>query len=186
MSGDAWLVETYFEWLRQEAFSTDLERKEYNGVLRVLHDVPFYFTIWLDENRAGDALSYRQNDFLGFQLDLDSLDQHWLEQWAQATPSVFEVLLGMARRWNYYFEGEIPYYFGHMFINMGLDRFPGQRLSMASEHIVRAKLDEWMSRQFHPDGVGSPFPLKTFPLDTDMTKVDIWSQMNAYSLEHFQ
>ena len=185
MNQDNWIVEIYYDWLKSECFTDPGERRVYDGVLRVLHDIPFYWTIWMDENRAGDALSYRQNDFLGGQRDLDSLDQHWLNLWAQATPSVLEVLLGMARRWSYYFEGQVAYYFGHMFLNLGLDKHPGKVLSTASADRVRQKVDNWMSRQFAKNGEGSPFPLKALPV-VDMTKMDIWAQMNAYSAEHFQ
>ena len=184
---DVWLTETYFNWLSFDCFSVANERRQYNGVLRVLHDIPFYWTIWSDENRASDALTYRKSDFLGFQPDLDRLDQKWLNQWAIATPSVLEVLLGMCRRWALYFEGPVPLYFGHMFLNLGLDRFPGRSLPQRSQEVIRIKMDDWMSRQFHEDGRGSPFPLSGSALDLiDMRQLDIWSQMNAYSSEHFQ
>lgn len=186
MSSDVWLTELYFDWLRQDCFSHMNERKIYEGVLRELHDIPFYWTIWSDENRAGDALAFRQSDFLGFQSDLDSLDQVWLGQWATSTPSVLEVLLGMCRRWALYFEGSVAYYFGHMFRNLGLDRYPGRKLNSQSKESIRNIVDDWMSRQFQPNGVGSPFPV-IHALDVlDMRKVDIWGQMNAYSAEHFQ
>lgn len=186
MSQETWLAETYFDWLRSDAFSEVSERREYEGVLRVLHDIPFYWTMWSDDNRAGDALSYRQADFLSTQDGLDSLDQHWLHQWANATPSVLEVLLGIARRWNLYFEESVPYYFAHLFMNMRFDHFPGRHIVPIAQESVRAKCDEWLSRQFNPNGDGSPFPIR-YALDViDMRQVDIWGQMNAYSAEHFQ
>lgn len=196
MSADPWLVETYFDWLRSEAFTSRVNRREYEGVLRTLHDIPFFWTIWQDENRAGDAMSFRQHDFLGYQLDLDSLDQVWLGVWATATPSVLEVMLACARRWSYYFQGDIQYYFGHMFRNMEFDRYPGRVLSSASQEAVRARTMVWLSRQFEPNGQGSPFPLQhiheAVNLETresvrfDPRTADIWTQMNAYSAEHFQ
>lgn len=186
MSGDVWLEETYFDWLRSDCFSEISERREYEGLLRVLHDIPFYWTIWSDENRAGDAISFRQNDFLGFQRDLDALDQVWLNQWAQAAPSILEVLLGIARRWHNYFEGSIPFYFGHMFLNFGFDRFPGRALVSSSEDQVRVKCDDWMQHQLPSNGQGGPFPLRDGYFTLDMNRVDILMQMNAYSLEHFQ
>ena len=183
MTRDVWLEESYFDWLRSDCFSEPSERREYEGILRVLHEIPFYYTVWSDENRAGDAMTYRQSDFLSTQRDLDTLDQKWLHDWALAAPSVLEVLLGIARRWNSYFEGPIPYYFGHMFTNMGFDRFPGRLLSATSASAVRVKLDDWMSRQFPANGQGTPFPIHH---DFDLRTVDIWGQMNAYSAEHFQ
>lgn len=188
MSADPWLTETYFDWLRSESFSSRVNRREYEGCLRTLHDIPFFWTNWLDENRAGDALSFRQNDFLGFQLDLDTLDQVWLGVWATAAPSVLEVMLGCARRWSFYFEGAVPYYFGHMFRNMEFDRYPGRVLSSGSVEGVRERSMVWMNRQFSPDGKGSPFPI-TNPINVqafDLTQLDIWGQMNVYSSEHFQ
>jgi len=188
MSRDVWLEEAYFDWLKSDAFSNRVNRREYEGVLRVMHDIPFYWTIWSDSNRAGDALSFRQSDFLGFQGDLEGLDQVWLGNWATAAPSTLEVLLGMARRWNAYFQGSMPYYFGHFFRNLELDRYSGRVLTGASQEAVRQRLDNWMSRQFQPNGQGSPFPITNLrALDiVDMRKLEIWSQMNAYSAEHFQ
>lgn len=197
MSSDPWLTEMYFDWLRSEAFSSRVNRREYEGVLRQLHDIPFIWYIWTDENRAGDALSFRQHDFLGFQQDLESLDQKWLNVWASAQPSVLEVLLGCARRWHLYFEGNVQYYFGHMFRNMEYDRYPGRVLGQSSINHVRDRTQTWMNRQFEPDGKGSPWPLQQVHMHTnlengvvttslDMRQIDIWGQMNAYSAEHFQ
>lgn len=193
MTSDTWLTETYFAWLADDCFSDRNERKEYEGVLRVLHDIPFYWTIWSDENRAGDALSYRQNDFLGFQQDLDRMDQHWLHNWGSASPTVLEVLLGMARRWTLYFEAPVPYYFQHFFKNMGFDRYPGKMLTSQGQQNIRIAVDDWMARQFEPNGKGSPLPLpdnvsfvNENQAQVDMRQVDIWTQMNAYSLYHFQ
>ena len=92
----------------------------------------------------------------------------------------------MARRWSFYFEGSIPFYFAHMFLNMGFDRFPGRVLRPEACSIIRNKCDEWMSRQFQATGDGSPFPVKHAFQVVDMREVDIWGQMNAYSAEHFQ
>jgi hypothetical protein len=188
MTPDPWLTETYFQWLCSESFSLATERREYEGVLRTLHDIPFYWTIWSDENRAGDAMSFRQYEFLSFQTGLDELDQFWLANWATATPSVLEVLLGIARRWTYYYEGNIQYYFGHLFQNMEFNRYPGRVISTATREAIRSLVDNWMARQFYPNGQGSPFPvdnMRAFDI-LDMRKIDIWGQMNAYSAEHFQ
>lgn len=188
MTADAWLTETFFEWLRSEAFADTTERRVYEGCLRTLHDIPFYWTHWSDENRAGDALVFRQSEFLGFQRDLDRLDQQWLEAWATAAPSVLEVLLGIARRWTFYYEGAVQFYFWHLFRNMEFDRYPGKIISSANQEQIRQRADDWMARQFQPNGHGSPFPVNNqvaFDI-LDMREIEIWGQMNAYSAEHFQ
>lgn len=183
---DVWLTETYFDWLRSDCFSDPRERNHYDGCLRLLHEIPFYYTIWSDENRAGDALAFRQSDFLGYQQDLDGMDQVWLESWAQAAPSVLEVLLGVCRRWNMYFEEPISFYFAHVFHNLALDRYPGRTLSHRAKNEIRERVDNWMARQFSPTGEGSPFPIHQAHVIADMRTLDIWAQMNAYSAEHFQ
>lgn len=186
MSADVWLEEAYFDWLKRDAFEDEMNAKRFEGVLRELHDIPFYWTIWSDENRAGDALSFRQYEFLVEQPDLDRVDQFWLGQWATAAPSALEVLLAIARRWHYYFEDSVPYYFGHLFNNLELNKFPGKRLSTDTLEHIRSIIDDWLSRQFRADGLGSPFPVHHALDVLDMRKVDIWGQMNAYSAEHFQ
>lgn len=190
MTPDEWLIETYFEWLVADAFESRTDLGTYSGVLKALHDIPFYWTLWSDENRAGDALAFRQFDFLEELTDPRNslVDQHWLENWATATPSVLEVLMGIARRWNMYFDGRVSYYFEHLWKNMGFDRYPGSQLNGSGLDMIRLKVDNWMSRQFQPNGIGSPFPVNdqiVFDI-MDMRQVDIWGQMNAYSAEHFQ
>lgn len=188
MTADPLLVEMYFDWLRTEAFTAQVNRRNYEGVLRTLHDIPFYWTIWSDENRAGDALTYRQYSFLGVQNDLEQLDPKWLHDWAQQSPSVLEVLLGCARRYSDFFGHHVPYYFGHLFRNLELDRLPGRALTGEQQMIVRNKVDVWMSHQYDENGQGSPFPIRSHVMlgIPDMRTLDIWRQMNAYSAEHFQ
>lgn len=185
---DSVLTETYFTWLASEAFNIASERREYEGVLRELHDIPFYWTIVSDDNRAGDAMSFRQYEFLHFYEGTEDMDQVALGQWATASPSVLEILLAMARRWHYFFEGDVSFYFGHLFRNMEFYRYPGRHLTGGTRAEVRRRVDIWLSRQFQPDGAGSPLPLSAalFHGLPDMRTVDIWSHMNAYSAEHFQ
>lgn len=182
------LAETYFGWLRADCFSSAVQRRENEGALRVLHDIPFYWTLWSDENRVGDALSFRQFDFMGEIPENHNIDPHWLHDWSESAPSALEVLLAIARRWHLYFEGPIPFYFQHMWRNMEFDRYPGRALSVEDQEAIRIKVDCWMSRQFEPNGKGSPFPINDqVVLDIiDMRTLDIWQQMNAYSAEHFQ
>lgn len=183
---DTVLVETYFDWLESEAFNTKTDRTRYRGVMRALHDIPFYWTVVSDDNRAGDAVTFRQYEFLQFQDGLEDMDQVVLGQWATAAPSVLEVLLGIARRWAFFFEGEVWVFFWHLFANMGFNRFPGQRLTGGTKELIRNKCDIWMSRQFNANGYGSPFHIHQTFDRFDMREVDIWGQMNAYSAEHFQ
>lgn len=182
------LSETYFAWLGLEAFSNDSLRDRYEGVLRTLHDIPFYWTLWGDENRAGDAITYRQYEFLSPNERLfgNSITQEWLE----ATPSILEVFLGIAHRWNAYFEGSPESYFWIMFCNMQFDKYSGKTLASTTQNRIRERVDNWLARQFTFNGLGSPFPVEASVISGSalkpMNEMEIWEQMNVYSAVHFQ
>lgn len=185
---DHFITETYFNWLKSETFITASEQRHFEGVLRVLHDIPFTWLLQSDDNRAGDARSFRQADFLDCLELSNDTDMVKLGQWATAAPSVLEVLLACARRWAYYFGGpSVPYYFNIMFTNMGFRTLPGRHLNMDDQHLVREAVDTWLMRRFLPSGLGSPWPLNQLPHAVlDQRSTDMWGQMNAYSAEHFQ
>lgn len=179
---DSWLTEEYFRFLKQETFLLPAHQKDYEPVLRCLHDIPFYWLIHSDDNRVGDALAYRQSEFLD-NVDTRQMDKVALGQWAMSSPSVLEVMLGMAHRWCFYFGGpSVAYYFTRMFNNMGFGAFHGR--TVEDQHQLRWLVDRWLSRTFDENGVGSPFPLNA--PHSDQRQVDMWAQMNAYSAEHFQ
>jgi hypothetical protein len=158
----------------------------YQGVLRVLFEIPFYSTFPLDDNRTGDAQVYRE--YARYEVDTGkhAIPKEWLDAWEQSTPSVLEVLIGIAERWSQSFEQPIPYYFNHLFRNMGFHQYRGGSLRPSEEEAVRWTVDNWLNRQIERNGDGSPFPIKWTRDSVDMRTLDIWRQMNAYSHQHFQ
>ena len=174
----------YFGWLMDQAFASITEKEMYEGVCRVLYDIPYYWIMVLDENRAEDASGYRR--FERHQLDQEkhNVDAWWLDQWENAAPSVFEVLVGIAERWSSYFDHHTTSYFfsRHLFRNMGFHQFRGGLRATEAES-VRLLIDNWLSRQIETNGDGSPFPLNHN--DVDMRTIDIWGQMNAYAGQNF-
>lgn len=185
---DHFITETYFNWLKSETFNLMSEQRNFEGALRVLHDIPFTWLIHADDNRSGDALAFRQSEFLDrLELPRDT-NLVALGQWATAAPSVLEVLLGCARRWSFYFDDHnTPYFFRIMFYNMGLQQFPGRAINPIQQEVIREVVDIWLNRQFQANGQGSPWPLNVWRrTDADQRNVDVWAQMNAYSAQHFQ
>jgi hypothetical protein len=181
---DTWLTEEYFRFLKSETFLIPSHQAQAEQVLRVLHDIPFVWLIHSDDNRAGDALAYRQSEFLD-SVDTRGMDQMALGRWAMGSPSVLEVLLGMSHRWCFFFGGpSVAYYFEKMFTNMGFATYCGHLLTGREQGMIRHQVDRWLMRQFEENGVGSPFPLRA--PHVDQRNVDMWAQMNAYSAEHFQ
>ena len=182
---DHYIADQYFRQLVTDAFLLSTDRRIYLAVLRELHSVPFSWLLVSDDNRTGDAVTFRQYEFLD-QLKLPKdIDPTQFGNWATSAPSVLEVLLGCARRWHFYYGGpSVSHYFGHMFRNLGLNNFPGPVLDPGQKDYIRETLDIWLGRTFEPNGVGSPWPISGTP--EDQRRIDMWGQMNAYSVEHFQ
>lgn len=178
-------VDRYFGWLMEMAFASTTEREMYTGVCRLLYDIPFTWENELDENRAEDASGYRRYERHQVDQEKHNIEARWLDQWERSTPSVLEVLIGIAERWAVYFDSQLPsYYFSrHLFRNMGFHQFRGD-LRVSEKEAVLWLVYVWLSRRIEPNGVGSPFPVNQ--PNVDMRTIDIWSQMNAYSFENFQ
>lgn len=174
----------YYSGLVQQAFATKQRQAMYEGVLRVLYDIPFYSTFPLDENRAGDASVYRQYERYMQDKKAHGIPSEWLDAWENATPSVLEVLIAISERWSQTFLQPVPFYFNHLFRNLGCHNFRGANLRPSEVEAIRWTVDNWLNRQIERNGDGSPFPVKS--KDVDMRMLDIWKQMNAYSYENFQ
>lgn len=185
MSAAQELDALYLAWIEMELLSPS-DRDNYHGLLSHLHDIPFYWTLWSDENRAGDAHDIRSNEFLSFvhYRIKDRIGEIWLGQWATATPSVLEVLLAISRRWSFYFEKPASFFFAVMLNNLNYQQFIGKVLTEPLKDIVRRDMDNWMNHRFPPNGAGTPFPINA--VLANQSALDIWGQMNSYSLEHFQ
>jgi hypothetical protein len=157
----------------------------YGGVLRVLFDIPFYWTIVRDDDRAGDASVYRRYEAWQLESEPNTVNPEWLANWVQSTPSVLEVLVGIAERWSQFFEKPVPYYFNHLYRNMGFHMYRGAHLRPSEEEAVRWTVDNWLNRRIEYNGEGSPFPIRANRGTIDMRLIPIWEQMNAYSRQHF-
>src|SRR5215471_2129112 len=116
MSMEVFVVE-YVQWLLDQAFRTKAEQRTYCGVTNLLLDIPFYWSIELDGDRAGDAAAYRvyHRHVMEQANRTRAINTQWLDLWEQATPSVFEVMLGISERWSFFYEKPMSYYFMHLF-----------------------------------------------------------------------
>lgn len=181
-------ISGYFKWVIGQAFAKEQSQYRYNGALVMLFNIPFYWLITSDANRAGDASVFRHYERAQLERHKHSIDSAWLDAWANANPSVLEVLVGIAERWHQFYEFEPPYFFTHLFRNLGLHVYQGPNLRVSQDEQIAKIVDRWLSRQFKPNGEGSPFPLKDnkFRNHPDMRLLDIWGQMNAYALENFE
>lgn len=49
----------YFQWICRSVCGRYFRKRDYQLLLRHLHDVPFHYTIGMDGNRAADGVNLR-------------------------------------------------------------------------------------------------------------------------------
>lgn len=141
-----------------------------------LHSIDFEYSIVNDINRIKDGLMLRER-----YMEEAKVDGDW--SWPC---SVFEVLIGLARRFSEEVLGDdspgeelLNKWFWQMIKNLGLMKFARGNYDKGECCII---ISRWISRRFEADGSGSPFPLR-HP-EEDQRKVEIWQQICSYLAEN--
>ena len=177
------LEDLLFDTLVLEAYQKDFYVLHNRALAKILHSIPFYWTDISDSNRAGDANSYRAWDFATIHNIHYVTPQDLI--WVDSAPSVFEVLMGMARRLTFMFSDFPHVYYQEMVRNLFEGRTFGAYISPVEETEIRVVVDRWLARQFESNGRGSPFPINQLDIQ-DQRTISLWDQMHAYSWEHYQ
>ena len=170
----------YFEWLCFQVGIYDGWHPDKEDLLWQLHSIDFRFSIPTDINRVSDAkrLRYRYSDS-------QRRGAAEVEDMGAWPVSVLEILVALADRFAEDVMGDDPdrdifkKLFWQMLTNLGIMRFKGTRLDKGRICTI---IEIWISRDFEPDGGGSPFPLKNPP--ADQRRVEIWNQICHYIDEH--
>lgn len=170
------LDEQYLTWLYSKIGSTRTtdSHRTYWKLCRQLYTKEFVWIIPNDDNRVEDGRDLRY-EFLE-ENNLLHVDPDWMGLGC----SMFELLLGLARRLAFEAEGEPRVWFWHLITNLGLD-YVDDGFNKKSNREIDEKLDRLIWRTYEPDGSGGLFPL-THPRE-DQRRVEIWYQMCAYILE---
>lgn len=169
----------YFENLLNEILDSKHHIVDYSMMLRTMFDIPFVWVLEMDENRAEDGQTLRNDICRDNDLQYDFIINRKI--------SVLEVLIALAKRMESDILGdpmsEIDNSSAHFWLmikNLGLEKCSNGNFS---EAILRDKIEKWMLRDIGKDGSGSIFPLKR--PKNDQRKVEIWSQMQAYIMENY-
>ena len=168
-------ISEYFEWLVDKAGGWDQR-----SLLSILHSIPFEWDVCNDSNREDDG-AY----------------QRWIfhEETGQDIPgdysrgsgcSVLEMLVGLADSMHELMygpqEGSCPQLWFQTFIyNMRLGYLNDERFEMLpeeSEREARRIIRRFLKREYSYDGRGGIFPMPGS--STDVRKMELWYQMNAY------
>lgn len=176
MSKSNEIKQNYWIWLRGLVGANDPEskRSQYFMLLFKLHEMDFYWTIPLDENRAKDGVDLRDAYFEATGKDVRDI---------LGPCTLLEMMVALARRYDGQVgdinSSNVPDIFWGMLKRLKLDK-------MDDEHFDEIKVADilmnFMDREYDFDGKGGLFPLKK--PNADQRKVEIWYQMQAYRIEN--
>lgn len=160
----------YFEWL----LSLIPGSSSIRGICNELFNMTFTYDDYhgTDGNRADDGLSLRSLYFN------ETRSVTYMED---CKCTVLEMLIALSLRIERDIMGEPgddhpEKWFFEMLDNLGV-------FNLTSPKFVGRIVEEWMNRDFDPNGYGSIFPLKYYP--GDQRDLLIWDQMSFYLNENY-
>lgn len=171
--------EEYFQWLCGLVQADDPDHS-YWGLMDILFNTEFIWSVDNDDNRAGDGLELR--------VEFEDLTG---EEACKDEPcSVLEMLIGLADRMDFALsnpgdrQSSLVVWFWEMLENLGLASFEDEDFfGRRAPNRIHFILDRWLNRRYGYSGEGGLFPLRE-PYK-DQRKTEIWYQMQAYLLENF-
>ena len=171
MTDDLW--RSYEDWLLN---LIHVSTRGYLKLFDQLHDKQYTYVIPMDENRASDGISLREDFYREMRLEEAVFDH-------RDDCSVLEMLVALSIRIDSEYTGdplnERPDgVFWELLCNMDLDQFPD---SNYDHYLVNDILDQWLNREFAYNGDGSPFPICRPRKDQRYS--ELWSQMMEYLSE---
>lgn len=165
----------YFEWLCQQVTPRRSSRN-YDELFHLLWETPFIAFVPNDDNRVGDAVELIVEFFHYKGADVE------MEHYAGERCSVLELIISLSRRLAFQAGGEQEEWAWRLIENLGLDHLSGQ-ITRNNLRKAQRVLDDFVWRNYEPNGVGGLFPLKN-PPDIDQREVEIWYQMHEYIAEN--
>lgn len=164
-----------YDRLCESRFPNDIS---YKKLLRYLHDIPFEYSLEMDENRADDGIRLRRRFalYLGWEKDLRIVTDA-----LHGPCSVLEMMAALAIRCEEDIMDDpqigdrTGQWFWGMIRNLGIgsmsdDRFDEQRVSDAVTRLL--------NRDYESNGEGGLFTVRHHP--QDLRDVEIWRQMLWY------
>lgn len=179
------LEETYFKWLYGQFgnLHESMPHRSYFRLCGALHRIPFEVHVEMDRNRVGDAVALRGAcmDELGRGYDPETLVWYSGEE----GPSVFEVLVGIARRCEFLTSEPVAEWMYMFFIWLRMNEFhDGNRTSWME--TVQKRIYTWMRREYRSrlGTTGALFPWRRVSSGKDHRTTEIWYQLNHYLIEN--
>lgn len=161
--------EDYLRWLEPQLRDEHAPTESYWGLINLLFDKEFRWSVPHDDNRCADGLALREE--FGFAS----------RQSERLGPCSFlEVLIGLSRRLAFVAGGDAPGWAWQLMSNLELHRM-SDPLTRRKQERVEDIMNTVIERRYSPDGQGGFFPL-AWP-DDDQTRIELWYQLNAFVSE---
>lgn len=162
--------EEYLAWLEPQLRDEDSPTGDYWGLVNLMYDKEFTWSVPHDDNRIADALELRREFF--------NETHHSRRAIERLGPCSFlEVLIGLSRRLSFIAGGNAPGWAWVLIDNLGLRKMTDP-LNSRKINKINTIMDVVIQRRYSPDGQGGFFPL-AWP-DEDQTRIELWYQMNSF------
>src|SRR4051812_48803598 len=179
-SKERW-VEDYLQWLnvqlRDENANPD---KTYWDLLNLMFAKEFTCSVPMDDNRIHDGKDLRVEFARTIPRSLRTQQEAADALLNLAPVSFLEVLIALSRKMAFTAGGQAPGWAWQLLVNLELHRLPDP-LTPPKRRKAEEILDTVINRTYLPNGEGGFFPL-AWPED-DMTRVELWYQLNDYVTE---
>lgn len=175
------LDEQYLNWLYSQVASVKLRNRSRThwSLARQLYKKEFVWLIPNDDNRVEDGRDLRYIFLSESGIDESDVSLEWLSLGC----SMFEMLIGLARRLSFEADGEPRVWFWHLIEILELEQYTDRNYDEAAEREINDALDRVIWRTYSPDGRGGLFPLHS-PTQ-DQREVELWYQLSSYLVELF-
>lgn len=170
------LENLYFNWLCAKVIRVENPTPSltYHKLFRQLHGTEFVWLISGDDNRAADGVELRSEFLVEARLEDDE------EEWSTIGCSIFEMLIAFSRRAEFNTSGaNSKFWFWRFMENLRLDQ--ANDASDISPEQIGEILNDFVWRQYDPNGVGGLFPMANPP--KDQRTVEIWYQFCEYLVD---
>lgn len=171
------LINEYFDWMYQLVCGDFDKRLSFRKLLTKLFDMPFEYTLPMDENREADGirLRYRFGQEYGY-------DQRIIASVLDVGQCrILEMMVSLALRCEEQLMTDDHYgnrtgqWFWNMVNSLGLGGMTDEKYD---RDYTAQTLDIFNRRAYRPNGDGGLFRVENST--TDMRKLDIWYQLQAY------
>lgn len=161
------MASNYFTWLYDLVCGKRYSKSvSYKKLLRYLYDTEFTWLIPMDRNRAEDGIGLRDR----YPGNPPSGPCNVLEMMVMLSIRCEENIMDDALLGD-----RTGQWFWNMIVNMGLGGMYDSRFDL---ELVEKKVDDFINREYEPDGRGGLFTIRN--CDRDMRDMEIWQQMCWY------